>query len=183
MKKLLVAILSIILLLSTAMFVISCDANGDNGDNGGGNPPAVTCIHTWGTATCTQKAVCSICGEEYGLVLPHNYSELKKNENEHWYECTCGDKSGVETHKDGTATERQKAKCSVCNTEYGELEKPATEGLQFTLINNDIEYEVTGYIGSSTDVYIPNYYNGNPVQAFGEKALMGHFFIAPHYKQ
>ncbi|MDO5151276.1 MAG: hypothetical protein Q4D76_18090 [Oscillospiraceae bacterium] len=29
--------------------------------------------HTGGTATCYSKKVCSVCGREYGELLPHNY--------------------------------------------------------------------------------------------------------------
>ncbi len=51
----------------------------------------------------------------------HNHAELKNDEAEHWYECVCGDKSGIEEHKGGTATCIEKAICSVCSIEYGEL--------------------------------------------------------------
>lgn len=55
--------------------------------------------HTGGTATCTAKAVCSVCGESYGDLLPHDYrwvidqeatTEATGLKHE---ECTvCGDK-------------------------------------------------------------------------------------------
>ena len=32
--------------------------------------------HTGGTATCTQKAVCDVCGKEYGELAPHSYSAV-----------------------------------------------------------------------------------------------------------
>ena len=48
-----------------------------------------------------------------------------------------------------------------------------TEGLEFTLINNDTEYEVSGYSGSSTEVIIPSTYNGKPVTSIGDFALFG----------
>ena len=51
----------------------------------------------------------------------HNHTELINNEVEHWYECSCGDKSGIEGHKGGTATCIEKSTCSVCLIEYGEL--------------------------------------------------------------
>ncbi len=40
----------------------------------------------------------------------------------HWIECSCGDKKDVEAHKGGTATCIKKAECSVCEEEYGDLE-------------------------------------------------------------
>ena len=33
--------------------------------------------HSGGTATCENKAVCSVCGEEYGEKLGHDYGEVK----------------------------------------------------------------------------------------------------------
>ena len=129
--------------------------------------------HSGGTATCSQKAVCSACGTEYGEVnannhldasltkvdaqapscdtkgwetyytcndcnaildvnknvipsIPyvdetHNFSTtLSHDENGHWYECECGEKSGYEEHT-GTATCGKKAVCDVCGVEYGEV--------------------------------------------------------------
>ena len=52
----------------------------------------------------------------------HDYGTTWKNDGEnHWYECSCGDKKDSAAHSGGTATCKEKAKCSVCNTEYGEL--------------------------------------------------------------
>ena len=50
--------------------------------------------HKGGTATCTQKAVCTLCGSEYGEMLPHT---------------------------GGTASCTAKAVCDACRQEYGEL--------------------------------------------------------------
>lgn len=50
--------------------------------------------HEGGTATCLKKAVCEICGKEYGELT---------------------------AHKGGTATCQKKAECEVCGEEYGEL--------------------------------------------------------------
>lgn len=38
-------------------------------------PPVTECTHTGGNATCTEKAICSECGEAYGEALGHNYAE------------------------------------------------------------------------------------------------------------
>ena len=59
------------------------------------------CQHDGGTATCTQKAVCDICGEEYGEVNASNHTNLIKTEAkpathmtegniEYWYCDGCG---------------------------------------------------------------------------------------------
>ena len=50
--------------------------------------------HTGGTATCENKAVCTVCGAEYGQLL---------------------------AHAGGVATCQAKAVCATCGTAYGEL--------------------------------------------------------------
>ncbi|MBQ7323916.1 MAG: hypothetical protein IJW96_05065, partial [Clostridia bacterium] len=76
--------------------------------------------HFGGEATCTDKAVCDGCGEAYGETLEHQHNELKSNEEEHWYECECGEKVAVEDHRGGNATCTEKAVCADCGVEYGE---------------------------------------------------------------
>lgn len=79
--------------------------------------------HKGGTATCVLKAECSVCGEKYGELLSHNFVELKKGEDIHWYECVCGEKSNAEFHKGGSASCTKLAECSICFESYGELLK------------------------------------------------------------
>ena len=52
------------------------------------------CAHSGGTATCTDKAVCEICGEKYGAVDPDNHTDITEwiqTETKHTqkYKC-CG---------------------------------------------------------------------------------------------
>ena len=68
---------------------------------------------------CTCMFTLTACGEKEPPHT-HEYTTLKYDALSHWYECTCGDKYGTEDHKGGTATETNKATCSVCNQEYGE---------------------------------------------------------------
>ena len=75
--------------------------------------------HKGGTATCTAKAVCEVCNTAYGSLLPHEYDEQKFSATEHWNECYCGAKDGVEAHKGGEATCTVKAVCEVCEQSYG----------------------------------------------------------------
>ena len=53
----------------------------------------------------------------------HDYTIVKYNENTHWIECECGEKTAVGFHTGGTATCTEQAECSVCNQKYGKLEK------------------------------------------------------------
>ncbi|HCI68032.1 MAG TPA: hypothetical protein DER17_03215 [Oscillibacter sp.] len=81
--------------------------------------------HTGGTATCTAKAVCSVCGESYGELAAHVAdSTYKYNADGHWTACaTCGTPmSNQEAHTGGTADCQHKAVCDVCGQPYGELD-------------------------------------------------------------
>ena len=52
-----------------------------------------------GSATCTTKAKCDVCKSEYGEVLGHIYQEnWCSDEDFHWHECECGEKSDVAAH-------------------------------------------------------------------------------------
>ncbi len=101
------------------------------------------CGHKGGEATCTEKAVCEICGEAYGELNPQNHTGEEKweqTETKHTkkWDC-CGTvtveeadhafENGVCTvcqyacgHKGGTATCKDKAVCEVCGEAYGELD-------------------------------------------------------------
>lgn len=81
--------------------------------------------HTGGTATCTAKAVCSVCGEAYGELAAHVAdSTYKYNGEGHWTACAaCGTPmSNQEAHTGGTADCQHKAVCDVCGQPYGELD-------------------------------------------------------------
>ena len=54
--------------------------------------------HEGGVSDCEQKAKCDKCGMPYGELTPHEYKTLNSDETNHWYECVCGAKSGVEEH-------------------------------------------------------------------------------------
>ncbi len=66
-------------------------------------------------ATGSKKHTCSVCGYEETATIPmlshtHSYSkESSSNETDHWYECACGDKSGVTSHTYGDWTVTKEA--------------------------------------------------------------------------
>ena len=98
--------------------------------------------HNGGTATCTEKAECTLCGSEYGETDIQNHTGEEKweqTETKHTkkWDC-CGTvtveeadhafENGVCTvcqyacgHKGGTATCKKKAVCEICGEAYGEL--------------------------------------------------------------
>lgn len=107
--------------------------------NKDGKTVAIHTKHTGGTATCTKKAVCDFCGEEYGECASHNYGdEYESDGTYHWKKCQnegCDATTEKEAHKGGEATTTKRAVCEVCGAEYGDLKqedpKPAdktTEG-------------------------------------------------------
>ena len=53
-----------------------------------------------GTATCTQRATCTVCGAEYGDVLGHDFTtSWTHDDNEHWKQCSrCDIKDDVSPH-------------------------------------------------------------------------------------
>ena len=102
--------------------------------------------HKGGKATCIKKAVCTVCGKEYGEVDPTNHEGETELRNVKKATCTedgnTGDtyckscntkiKEGTVTkatgHKGGKATCSKKAVCSVCGKEYGEVDLKNHEG-------------------------------------------------------
>ena len=61
-----------------------------------------------GTATCTQRAKCTVCGAEYGNALGHDFTtSWAHDDNEHWKQCSrCDAKDDVSPHTwdNGTIT-------------------------------------------------------------------------------
>ncbi|MBQ8356416.1 MAG: hypothetical protein IJX39_01250, partial [Clostridia bacterium] len=107
------------------------------------DPATAAEAHTGGTATCLNKAVCSVCHNAYGDVDLTNHDETcepvwTKTATTHTAVYTCGEtavaeeghewENGVCTecgytceHTGGTATCKDKAVCTECGASYGEL--------------------------------------------------------------
>ena len=92
--------------------------------NKDGKAVAIHTNHTGGTATCTKKAVCKFCGEEYGEYASHNYGDKYESDGtHHWKKCQnegCDATTEKEAHTGGKATCTKKAVCKFCGAEYGE---------------------------------------------------------------
>ena len=117
----------------------------------------------------------------------HNYKTIKYNELNHWYECACGAKKEEEAHKEGTATCKDKAVCSVCSQKYGELAGHSaddsgycttcdyivgyTKGIIYDKSSDGTYAEVMGYEGSSTKISIAPTYNNLPVKSICKNAF------------
>ena len=116
-----------------------------------------------GTATCKNKAKCSVCKSEYGALAAHSYeSEWKSNQTNHWHECIiCGNKKDSAAHTPGpAATETTAQTCKTC----AYVLKAATGHIQHTpdgQWKSDETHHWYGCIGCTDAVfdYAPHVYD------------------------
>lgn len=94
--------------------------------------------HVGGTATCTDKAVCTACGQSYGYfghVFNAETANVQSNDDYHWFTC---DKCGVVTeqmiHFGGEATYEDRAECEICGKPHGAYKAPESSS-EVTLVN------------------------------------------------
>jgi len=74
-----------------------------------------------GMVLCLLIGVLASCAQEPEHT--HEFSsEYYYDEENHWKECTCDEKSEIGTHEGGEADCTEHAKCTVCGASYGELE-------------------------------------------------------------
>ena len=101
-----------------------------------------------GTATCTKKAICSVCGAEYGELLQHTYgTDWKSDKDNHWHECACGDRADTAVHtpkvvnaKETTTSEKGytgDTVCEVCGYEIAKGEDIPVEATPTEPDNNN----------------------------------------------
>ena len=80
--------------------------------------------HSGGTASCTEKAKCSVCGQEYGGLKAHDFANgpYRYDGEQHWKKCAnCDATDTKEAHSGGKASCTEKAKCEVCGQPHGDL--------------------------------------------------------------
>ncbi len=123
--------------------------------------------HTGGEPTCTEPAVCTVCGSHYGKATGHDYSVPTYDEVAHWTKCSACDAitkkvahseiddgdclsaivcscgytvlEARDAHTGGEATCASKAECEICGTPYGEQPDHT-----FTLPGRDDTHHWTG---------------------------------------
>lgn len=133
MKKLLIVLTTAIMLFSAALFV-SCGGDTES-PAGGETSESITSesnsggqhVHFGGVATCTKKAVCDECGEEYGEINAANHPEAKlvyTTNGDGTHKKVCEDCKATVTASEncsgGIAYCDEKAICDYCKAEYGE---------------------------------------------------------------
>ena len=75
--------------------------------------------HTGGSATCTEKATCSVCGEKYGDLGEHAYGAAWNiSSATHWHECSCGARKDEAAHIFGEWVENDGVRVKTCNCGY-----------------------------------------------------------------
>ncbi|MBQ4098478.1 MAG: hypothetical protein IJC72_04130 [Clostridia bacterium] len=84
--------------------------------------------HSGGSATCSKKAVCAECEQEYGELKEHQYT-LRFDYDYHWEECEYGEIINKEAHYGGIATFTEKAICEKCEQPYGNYKEAKTVNL------------------------------------------------------
>ncbi|MBQ3531013.1 MAG: hypothetical protein IJA05_03715 [Oscillospiraceae bacterium] len=119
-----------------------------------------------GTATCTAKAVCSVCGKEYGDLLPHVYDKKVATEAykatdatctakaTYYYSCVC-EKAGEDTFEDGEMLDHDFTAEKVAN-EY--IVGEATCGSPATY------YKSCSVCGKSSNDLTKTFTNGEPLE-------------------
>ena len=109
--------------------------------------------HSGGEATCTQQAVCEVCGENYGTVGGHVYNVVKKDETNHWMECACGeiDAATVTAHDYSTAKKDETNHWNECAC--GVIDESSKVAHEYTIENKDeISHWKECTCGEKTDV-------------------------------
>ena len=126
------------------------------------------CSHTGKTeikakaASCTEKGwnahyICNGCPAVFDidgqtqlpdipyLPISHSFDDkLSFDENGHWYQCSlCEEKSEYAAHAGGTATCENKAICSDCGQEYGDID--TNNHSSETIIKN---HKITWFFGN-----------------------------------
>ena len=90
----------------------------------------LTVTHTGGVATCQKRAVCEVCGQEYGELGEHNW-DASTNDCQHKPTCTvCGETSGDFGPHNFVAAEDclHEGTCSVCGETDGVIGPHTDEG-------------------------------------------------------
>ena len=137
--------------------------------------------HEGGTATCTEKATCSVCGAKYGELDATNHASsaftyVSNGDGTHTKKYACCNVAAEEPENcsGGTATCTEKATCSLCNAKYGELD--ATNHTETTYkyeANNDGTHKKIHTCCNAVEVAAETC-SGGPATVCGEKNVCEH---------
>ena len=129
--------------------------------------------HTGGTATCTEKAKCTTCGQEYGELDAQNHTDTTEwiqtaethmqkyrccgaivvaEEAHEWQDGVCTECRYVCQHSGGTATCLEQAVCQFCGMSYGDVDPDHHVGhVQWNCDkdSHELEYTCCGLVTES----------------------------------
>lgn len=155
---------------SRAVYYKSCSLCGEKGDEtfeygefDPENHTGATYVRNQREATCFEEGYTGdVCCSDCGAVIAagtatekkaHNYASVwSADENYHWKECLtdgCDSVSGTSAHSGGEATCTERAVCSVCGVEYGEIDADNHKHTERRNVKAATENEA-GYTG---DIY------------------------------
>ena len=110
--------------------------------------------HSGGTATCTEKAVCSVCKEPYGKVSGHDFGgKYKYSAAGHWQECQREGCTATGSITDHIYDNSSDVTCNICG--YVRTVKPGTSGKTDNVINK-AEDRNAGTAASTTATIKPS---------------------------
>lgn len=110
--------------------------------------------HSGGTATCTEKAVCSVCNTPYGKVLGHEFGgKYKYSAAGHWQECQREGCTATGSITDHIYDNSSDVTCNICG--YVRTVKPGTSGKTDNVINK-AEDRNAGTAASTTATIKPS---------------------------
>ena len=92
------------------------------------------------------------------ILHKHAHTILNSDNEAHWYECECGEKSNVVAHTGGTATTTEQAVCEICNKSYGDLVEISTKTYYFVpgvWAENDATFGIKVLNSTSEETFMP----------------------------
>ena len=108
---------------------------------------------TGGTATCTERAVCSVCHFEYGSLRSHDWAFSANNDQTHVRTCQyddCGYSETVSCTLDSANCARG-AQCSGCKAVYGEIDPNNHDWGRWTCNGDMTHYRACNLNASHTE--------------------------------
>ena len=179
MKKIIIALLSVIMVVTGALCMISCVQQPPVGGVSSATSEELPCgIHEHSFAleetvapTCSAQGydvmkciTCNaVCYMNYTEVIDHEWQEaLSYNATFHWFNCTHCD--AVNQKEEHVADENNL--CTVCS-----MPVDATEGVLYDLSSDGTYYEVIGYTGTATSIRFAESINGLPVKTIYSEAF------------
>ena len=174
-RKLLSALLTVVMALSCAFPFAACDLFGGNSGSSDNNDEDMSTV-TPGDSNDDPDTPGDPDEEPEtpgDPDAPHEHTYTREvtrepsctQEGKMTYTCTCGDSYTESIPM--AAHNYLSGACNVC----GDPEPESTEGLVFELYDDGTQYAVTGYTGTATEVHVPSVHEGLPVTSIGDSAF------------